>query len=296
MIRYVFSVATLAALLGMPAVASAQLGGTTSGTFGTRTLGGSINNPSTGFSGSQQSYSQGVGQGPTNGSATSTDGVGQVSQNDRFVRGPRQAGDFVGTDNRDARTVGLQNAGQNGQGGNGLGGMNGMQGLGANRNGLNGLGGNRNGLGGLDGMGGLNGRGGLAGLGGLFGAQSNFGGGGAQKKPLRTPLVLGFEMPVTTVRTTRITTQFQNRLAKIPQLQASGPVEVVMDGQTAVLRGQVATERDRDLAARLARLEPGIASVRNELTIGPKATVPAAELVPTPAAESVPAPPAAAAN
>jgi osmotically-inducible protein OsmY len=44
------------------------------------------------------------------------------------------------------------------------------------------------------------------------------------------------------------------------------PIEVTLQGRTAVLRGGVATPHNRDLAARLALLEPGVDQVQNELT------------------------------
>jgi BON domain len=46
-----------------------------------------------------------------------------------------------------------------------------------------------------------------------------------------------------------------------------GGVRVAIDGSTAVLRGAVASQNDRQLAEQIALLEPSITSVRNELTI-----------------------------
>ena len=43
-----------------------------------------------------------------------------------------------------------------------------------------------------------------------------------------------------------------------------------VQGRTLILRGAVATEHDRALAERLALLEPGVESVRNELLVRPK--------------------------
>jgi osmotically-inducible protein OsmY len=45
------------------------------------------------------------------------------------------------------------------------------------------------------------------------------------------------------------------------------PADVVLEGSTVVLRGGVATEYDRALAEQLARLEPGVWRVRNELVV-----------------------------
>jgi osmotically-inducible protein OsmY len=44
-------------------------------------------------------------------------------------------------------------------------------------------------------------------------------------------------------------------------------VTVVPRGRTVILQGQVATERDRSLAERMARFEPGVDRVVNELVV-----------------------------
>lgn len=44
-------------------------------------------------------------------------------------------------------------------------------------------------------------------------------------------------------------------------------IEVELDGGTAVLRGTVASESDRRVAERTAKLEPGVRQVRNELVV-----------------------------
>lgn len=152
-------------------------------------------------------------------------------------------------------------------------------------------------VGGMNGAG-MMGRGGTGQLGGLFGNQGmnqlnrnmqnmqNMGRGGQQQRQLRTPIRLGFDRPL--VAGPQVVAQFERRLTKIPQLQITGKLDVAMDGSTAVLRGVVGSERDRDLAGRLALLEPGISDVRNELTIRPAAPVPAAEKIPNPTAEVTP--------
>jgi osmotically-inducible protein OsmY len=197
--------------------------------------------------------------------------VGQISGNERFIRGARQ-GQFVGGDSGDTAFVGAQSGAANG----------------ANR-----------GLSQMGGLGGASqyGRGGTGGLGGMFGSQmgrNQFGmnnlnqmGQNGKRKQLRVPVRLGFEMPVTTASQNQVTTQFAARLPKFPGIQLTGPVDVSMEGKTVVLKGSVASERDRDLAERLALLEPGIASVRNELQVNPSAP-PELELLPTPAAVVTP--------
>jgi hypothetical protein len=57
------------------------------------------------------------------------------------------------------------------------------------------------------------------------------------------------------------------------QIRKLSPITVTMQDETAILRGRVATENDRQLAELLARFEPGIWQVRNELTVGAPARV-----------------------
>jgi len=50
------------------------------------------------------------------------------------------------------------------------------------------------------------------------------------------------------------------------------PLEVTIDDQTAILRGVVATDHDRVLAGHVARFEPGVLNVKNELTVAATAS------------------------
>lgn len=139
---------------------------------------------------------------------------------------------------------------------------------------LGGFGGGLGGFGG--GLGGFGG--GLGGFGGL-GAQQGRGQTGAGRQgqragtgqlPIRAPIRIGFTQA--SISGEVVSSRFQTRLTNLPGVSLMGPIEVVMDGQTAVLRGTVASENDRDLIARLAVLEPGISEVRNELTVAPPAS------------------------
>jgi len=56
-------------------------------------------------------------------------------------------------------------------------------------------------------------------------------------------------------------------LARTPRIARLSPISVTMESDTAVLRGQVRTQRDRQLAEDLVRLEPGVWEVRNELMV-----------------------------
>jgi hypothetical protein len=52
------------------------------------------------------------------------------------------------------------------------------------------------------------------------------------------------------------------------RIQKLSPITVRLERETAILRGRVATEHDRQLVELLTRFEPGIWQVRNELTVG----------------------------
>lgn len=52
------------------------------------------------------------------------------------------------------------------------------------------------------------------------------------------------------------------------RIQQLSPISVTLQDETAVLRGRVATEHDRQLVELLTRFEPGIWQVKNELTVG----------------------------
>ncbi|TVS09222.1 MAG: BON domain-containing protein [Planctomycetaceae bacterium] len=90
--------------------------------------------------------------------------------------------------------------------------------------------------------------------------------GARTRETLRTSVELGFQAPVAPTPTA-VSSRVQNRIARIPRIQEMGSVNVQMEGQTAVLQGQVASAQDRDLVARMLLLEPGISDVRNELTL-----------------------------
>lgn len=96
--------------------------------------------------------------------------------------------------------------------------------------------------------------------------------GGQNQPQLRIPVKVGFTASSATSVSTRATAQLTKRFANLPGLQATSPIVVQMEGETAVLTGQVASASDRDLATQIAKMEPGIEAVRNELTVGPAAT------------------------
>lgn len=102
--------------------------------------------------------------------------------------------------------------------------------------------------------------------------------GGRTQTQLVVPLRVGFQAPP--VSAAAFNTSFSQRLSKIPAMSQGGQVEVGLVGRTAILRGTVASESDRQLAEMLVQLEPEVLQVQNELVV----EQPAATL------ESLPAP------
>jgi len=68
-------------------------------------------------------------------------------------------------------------------------------------------------------------------------------------------------LPAESILADRLRAVFRNRLRS--------PLEVTIRQETAILRGVVASPRDRLLAGHLARFEPGVREVKNELTVAP---------------------------
>jgi osmotically-inducible protein OsmY len=231
-----------------------------SGTFGQRSFGGaSVGTPSRtamgGMSGGGSnmfgsSQGNGMGQGFGIGNGQQQSGA-QVSGSEWFVPGNRQAGQFVGSDSGDSSNfIGafsqLTGMGQGGRGGNQFGGMNGQMGA-------NGQRGNRQ-------------------QGGRQNQNQNQNGNSRNGRQNSTPMLKtyvanfqGSSSP--TLSSSNVGQRLATQLSTSRSVKAIGPVQVTMAGRTAVLQGTVATEQDRDLAARMAMLEPGVSQVRNELQI-----------------------------
>ena len=156
----------------------------------------------------------------------------------------------------------------------GMGGLSNFGGMGGLGTGLGGLGGGFGGMGGLGGMGGF-GMGGFGGFGGMGGFGGGLGGRGGNQfgsmqqnrnqPQLRTRLTIGFEGPA--ISSSAIGQRIEGLISRVPQIQSAAGVRVQMEGQTAVLQGSVSSQHERELAARLTLLEPGVAAVRNELIV-----------------------------
>lgn len=167
--------------------------------------------------------------------------AGQISGNERFLRANHQAGQFVGADSTDAAYA-LRNFSIYGANA-------------ANR---------------------------LQQLGGTLRSAARA---AAQQQasqsavvpPFQTAIEASFARPE--ISTQRVSESLARHVAGNRGIQASRPIQVAVEGDTAILRGEVASQRDRTLLEHLARFEPGIRNVRNELT------VPAVKAAPPPAGQ-----------
>ena len=234
-----------------------------SGMFGNRTTGSGISPGTSSAFGSNSplsSLSQSGGQGtPT---LNNSSGVGgQARTPGSFVgasTGQSAQQNFVG-----ASQLNASGSSQYGSGGYG-GGMGGCSG-GMSSFGMGALLGRRLGSGGF-------GQGGIGS--GMFGNNTN----STTTPPVRTTLTLGFEPTVAS--TGQVNSAIAEHLVALPALHWQVPAQVEMQGRTAVLRGVVATEHDRDLAERVVRLEATVDQVQNQIVVAsqaiPKKASPAA--------------------
>ncbi len=83
-------------------------------------------------------------------------------------------------------------------------------------------------------------------------------------RPMPPPIQLGFAPPRSFEDAGTAVAQL---IGRIPQIEKRSAITVSLENDTAVLRGRVATERDRLLVENIARFHPGIWNVRNELVV-----------------------------
>ena len=123
---------------------------------------------------------------------------------------------------------------------------------------------------------------GMNGMGGQGQGQGNLGGAdNTQPTPaVRISMKLGF-VPLAASQPAATSLAVAGHLSAMPALHLQVPVQVVMQGRTAILRGVVATEHDRDLAERVVRLEGAVDKVQNQLVVAGAAVLRQAS--PTPA-------------
>lgn len=103
-------------------------------------------------------------------------------------------------------------------------------------------------------------------MGGLFGGA--FGGqqGQASAQPaLRTRLRSGID--VAPMLPEQVQTRAVERIRQLPTANQINGIGIVMEGRTAILTGEVASEQQRRMSELLIRLEPGVSQIDNRLTI-----------------------------
>jgi len=260
---------------------------TSSGMFGSRTYGQGITSGAGGFTGGTAAGGRGStgmsGTGGMGGTGGTTGTTGMSTTGTQFMQQARQAG-FVGADSGDI-TAGLLGgimAGQGTQGQtanqrlrSGTGTLGAMGTLGSTmrtgtmqsgtlRTGTMQSGALRTGLGGMLGTTGAAGAGfGLGGMGaGTYGA----GRGTMANREIPATLQVAFEHPQP--QRSQVNSKLAERLTRSPSIRFRSPLEVNLQSDgTVVLRGTVATAHDRAVAERLARLEPGVWKVQNELQV-----------------------------
>jgi hypothetical protein len=105
---------------------------------------------------------------------------------------------------------------------------------------------------------------------------STTGSGAAKQQPVwfEPRMEVGFEVPPP--KKSAVESHVTTSLGSSKVGSRFGGVQVSVDGETAILRGAVVSQNDRQLAEQIALLEPSIAKVRNELTVRKPATAPAA--------------------
>ncbi len=130
--------------------------------------------------------------------------------------------------------------------------------LSQNAAGAGGAGGGGGGLGGLN----IGNRGGGAGFGS---AGPGF---TVVRRSLRSRLTNAVVVPTNQVtRDSNTTSRFNQRMVRIPSISRVTGVQVSVQNRRATLVGSVATQQERQMVERMARLEPGIYSIDNQITV-----------------------------
>jgi hypothetical protein len=160
----------------------------------------------------------------------------------------QQGGGFLGRNTNQQQFLGGNNQGQNQGMNQGRMGANGMANLLGNTN----RGGNR---------GGMN----------LMNSQmGNFGGSNTNQAPVIRPRQrVAFDYPAPKSEALQTSLQGQITKVSIKNPRLSNVMVTTNAGGEVVIRGAVKSEADAKLAENLVRLEPGVRSVRNELTFIP---------------------------
>ena len=209
---------------------------TSRGLFGDRTLGGSLGAGSRSFGGSSASGNAGANNGT----------AGQITGGERFVRGNRQPGQFVGADSADATNF-----------------ISALSGGGLGPNARS-----------------FSTPRGQAARAAVNRAASNT----KQKRSVQARLMVAFAYH--RLNGVDVGATLTRRLNRSKRIRSTSLLYVEVKDRTAVLRGHVATKNDRAVAGQLAMLEAGVSRVRNELKVSPSPAKTPAKKSPKPAEQT----------
>jgi hypothetical protein len=217
--RRLLRIMTFVGLALITASAGAQYT-SSSGTFGSRTLGNTL-------SAGTRTFSAGA-------TTSTTDTAGQITGSERFLRQNHQAGNFIGTDSTEAAYA-LRNFSIYGT----TAAARRQQALGSLRN-------------------------------AAASAIQQRAAQAATTPPFQTAIVAAFAHPEPAAHSIP-----QNLVRHVQEaIKTTRPLQVAVEGDTTILRGAVRSAHERALIEQLARLEPGVRKVKNELTVTPPASRP----------------------
>ncbi len=207
------------------------------------------------------------GMGMSSSNLSSLSGASSLLNSMGSTLGNSQSGQFIGG-NTGQTFIGGNTMTGSGQTQNMMGGRTGMGSYGS-------MGGMNFGTGGMGGMGGFGQFGGMRGM-NSFG-QMGYGQNMFGNQQNRNQAQMLMTRHVDTETTAAVSTNFSNpginsglnQLLKRTVLSRSpsSSIEASYQGNIVVLKGTVATARDRELAAKLVRLEPGVDRVQNDLIV-----------------------------
>ncbi|MDR1957779.1 MAG: BON domain-containing protein [Planctomycetaceae bacterium] len=112
-----------------------------------------------------------------------------------------------------------------------------------------------------------------------YGNQGSYGAGRTTTE-IRTRFVVAFDSPVldsssatsqgtASRKTASRAAGLSTRLEKLDSLKRLGSITANVSGREVTLTGLMRTEQDRRLAEQIVLLEPGVSTVRNEITVAP---------------------------
>lgn len=110
------------------------------------------------------------------------------------------------------------------------------------------------------------GRGGLTGLGGAGSESTGFSTVGIRRAPAYFT-TLAPDLPVIFAAPPVLLGELRATLEITDAIRSKNGIQIVMEGNTVVLRGRVENDRERRLAEGMVRLTPGVREVRNELVV-----------------------------